>query len=276
MTRKEHHPHRGSTKSAYKWLRRGAVDPDGCFEWTFGSGPPTAPVTAPPTAIHAYAPPGLPYEVDDELWEVVLQDVIGYQPFPHQKTDGGRQQFEQHEQSLFALSGYLVRRIQEWTPEVAAEFARECALQARGHAMRALHDATQVLEDAQAAEQTPRGPRLAGPSGGLSPSASKQDVRNREAVIVDHAERLLSIWDSACETVGSPAQVASACAAAAAASRAAAALTYASAIDPGEIDAAMEAAARAYAEERRRQARWLQELLGLHEADAGSVALDVA
>jgi hypothetical protein len=157
VTRKGHQAHRGSTRSAYKWLQRGAVDPDGGFEWTIGFAPRTAPVTAPPTAVHAYLLPGLPYEVDDELWEVVLQDMIGYKPFPHQKTDGGHHRFEEQEHSIVALSGYLIRRIQSWTPEVANEFARECALEARGRVLRALHDAAQGLEEAQAAEQTHHG-----------------------------------------------------------------------------------------------------------------------
>jgi hypothetical protein len=276
VTRKEHQPHRGSTKTAYKWLQRGAVDPDGGFEWTIGPAPRTGPVTALSTAVHAYLPPGLPYEVDDELWEVVLQDRIGYQPFPHQRTEGGHHRFEEQEHSIVALSGYLVRRIQSWTPQVANEFARECALEARGRALSALHDAAQVLEEAQAAEQMPHGSKPPEPSNDVPQPAPEPEVLQREAVIHGHAERLLSIWRSAREAVGSPAQIASAYAEAAATSRAAAALTYASAIDPGQIDAAMEATSRAYAEERRRQARWLQERLGLQEQNARAVALDVA
>jgi hypothetical protein len=276
VNRKEHQPHRGITKSAYKWLQRGAVDPDGGFEWTIGPAPRTAPVTAPPTAVHAYLSPGLPYEVDDELWEVVLQDVIGYQPFPHQKIAGGHHWFGEQEHSIVALTGYLVRRIQSWTPQVAKEFARECALEAGGRALRALRDAAQALEEAQAEEQTPHGSKPSEPSNDSPQPAPEPEVLQREAVIHGHAERLLSIWRSAREAVGSPAQLAAAYASAAAASRAAAAFTYASAIDPGQIEAATEAAANAYAEERRRQARWLQERLGLQEQNARAVALDVA
>lgn len=276
MTSRQHLLLQGKTKSAYKWLKRGALDPDRGFEWPIGPVPRAAPVPTPPTAVNAYLPAGLAYEVDDELWEVVLQDVIGYQPFPHQKTDGERQEFEQHEQSIFALSGYLVRRIQEWTPEVAEEFARECALETRARALRALHDATQWLEDAQATEQALNGSTIVGASGDLTQTAWEPHAHEREAIVLGQAQRLLSIWCSARAAGGSQAQIAAAYAAAAAASRSAAALTYATAIDPGEIDAATEAAAKAYADERRRQARWLQERLGLQEPDVGAVALDVA
>jgi hypothetical protein len=246
--------HHSSTMSGYKWLKRGAVDPDGGFRWTRRPGQRTVPVAAPPTALHAYLLAGLPYEVDDELWEVTLQDVIGCETFPHQKTDGGPQQFEEDEQRHFALRGYLVRRIQSWTHEVAQEFARECELEVRGRALKALHDAVQVLEDGKA------------PHPG----------REREAIILGHEERLVSIWRAAREADGSPAQMASAYADAAAASRAAAAFTYASAVDSGKTDAATETAASAYADERRRQARWLKERLGLGESVARAVALDVA
>jgi hypothetical protein len=275
VSSRQHLLHHGKTKSAYKWLKRGALDPDRGFEWPIGPVPRTAPVTTPPSAVHAYLPAGIAYEVDDELWEVVLQDVIGYQPFPHQKTDGGLQPFEEQEQSIFALSGYLVRRIQEWTLDVAEEFTRECALETKARALRALHDAAQWLEDAHATEQA-NGSTLVGASGELTPTAWEPHPHEREAIVLGQAQRLLSIWCSARAANGSQAQIAAAHAAAAAASRSAAAVTYATAIDPGEIDAATKAAARAYAAERRRQARWLQERLGLKEPDVGSVARDVA
>jgi hypothetical protein len=276
VTSRQHLLHQGRTKSAYKWLKRGALDPDRGFEWPIGPAPGGAPVATPPTAVYAYLPAGLAYEVDDELWEVVLQGVIGYQPFRYQKTDGERQEFEQHEQSIFALSGYLVRRIQQWTPEVAEEFARECGLETRARALRALHYATQWLEDTRATEHTLNGSTIMGASGDLTQTAWEPHAREREAIVLGQALRLLSIWGSARAAEGSQAQIAAAYAAAAAASRSAAAFTYATAIDPGEIDGPTEAAARAYAEERRRQARWLQERLGLQEPDGAAVALDVA
>jgi hypothetical protein len=276
VSSRHHLLHQRKTKSAYKWLKRGALDPDLGFEWPIGPRPRTAPVTTPPTAVHAYLPAGLAYEVDDELWEVVLQDVIGYQPFPNQKTDGGLQQFEEHEQSIFALSGYLVRRIQEWTPDVAEEFARECALEARARALRALHDATQWLEDAQATELALDGSTLVEASGELIRIASEPHAHDREATVLSQAQRLLSIWCSARAADGSQAQIAAAHAAAAAASRAAVALAYATAIDPRDIHVAMEVGVRAYAGERKRQARWLCDRLGLHEPVAGVAALDVA
>ena len=277
MTGRQHLLNQGKTKSAYKWLKRGAVDPDRGFEWSIRPVPWAAPVPTRLTAVYAYLPAGLAYEVDDELWEVVLQDVIGYQPFPHQKTEGHHQEFEQHEQRIFALRGYLVRRIQEWTPEVAEELARECALEARARALTGLQDATQWLEDAQATEQAVNGSTIVGAPGGLTHTACEEPrAHEREAIVLSQARRLLSIWCSARSADGSQAQIAAAHAAAAAASRSAAALTYATLIDPGEIDAATEAAARAYAEERRHQARWLQERLGLQDPDVGAVALDVA
>jgi len=273
VTGKEH-PFHGRPINAYKWLKRGAVDPDGGFEWPAGSAR-TTPLTGPRIAVHGYLPAGLPYEVNDELWEVVLKDVIGCQPFLHQRTEAGFQHFEYQEQSIFALSGQLVRRIHTWTPTVAGEFARECALKAGWLALKALHDATQVLEDALAAHQALQEPDPVGPPDVPHP-VPQQKVRERDAIVLVHAERLLSIWGCAREEQGSPAQRACAYASAAAATRAAVAFTYATAIDPGGLPAAAEAAGSAYADERRRQAKWLRKRLGLHEADAEAFGLNVA
>jgi hypothetical protein len=275
VTGKEH-PFRGRPINAYKWLKRGAVDPDGGFEWAAGSAR-TTPLTGPRIAVHGCLPAGLPYEVNDELWEVVLEDVIGCQPFLHQKTEGEFQHFEYEEQSIFALSGHLVRQIHTWTPTVAREFARECALETRWRALKALHDATQVLEDALATEQALQEREPAGPPDALSPPLAEQEVRKeRDVIVLAHAGRLLSIWDCAREGQGSPAQRACVYASAAAASRAAAAITYAAAFDSGGLKAPAEAAGSAYADERRRQARWLRERLGLHKPDAGALVRDVA
>ncbi|MGH2554858.1 MAG: hypothetical protein ACRDHO_03975 [Actinomycetota bacterium] len=263
----------GETIKAYKWLRWGAVDPDGGFEWGLGSAR-TAPA-GPPTAVHGYLLKGLPYEMDDELWEVALGEVIGCQPFLHQKSEGGSHQFEYDEQSIFALRGRLVRRIDTWTPEVAEEFARECARETRWRALKGLHDATQVLEDTLPAGSALQLGAASGFSYDLPQPVGQQEGRDREAFVLSLAARLLSIWSFAREGWGSPAALAWAYASAAAVSRAAAAFTYAAAIDPRALQTAADAAGSAYADERRRQARWLREQLGLQESDAALIQ-DVA
>lgn len=231
------------TLRGYKWLSRGAVDPDTSLAWDWADPDPCSDDDA-PEMVFATSIDGLPYRIDDELWEVELTDVLGATPFPEQASYGWPEVFEEHEQRILARRGRLLRRVNVWTPEVAREFALDCARVAREHALTSLREAGRVLRVGSE-------PPVPG---------ARAEVAERELVLLEQVENQVAIWREALSAdafgISHPAD---AYAAAAAAARAAA-----STLDPpgGGRDELLSAE-RAYADERRRQARWLRERLGL-------------
>ncbi len=262
--------HGKGTIPAYKWLKRGAVDPDRGFVWRGRAQEEHASQPESLTGVHAYLLDGLAYAIEDELWEVELREVAPRAPVTSLNTSDEPRRQHRNEVTLFARTGSRVRQIVAWSPNVAEEFARECALEARGRALQALSDATKVLSDAQADDAQYR-PERSEVSSTFLNSAAELEARGREAVVAGHTATLLNIWCSARAAHGSPAQLASAYAEAAAFSRAAAALTYAAEIDPLG-NRGSQTAAEAYADERRRQATWLAKRLGLADRSVVSAS----
>jgi hypothetical protein len=223
--------------AAYKWLRGGAVDPDEAFDWPDGAvwrGPHTR-----YGLVYAVGPAGLPFGVNDELWVVELRDPVGITPCPEQRTHGGPRMFGIRERRVIAREARLSRRVEAWTEGIAREFAAVCAHRTRERVRDGLADASRLLAE------------------GWAPDAAEDGSSALRLV-----ELLIGIWRDAramdARGMEHPANV---YATAAAASRSAAALTYASS---GASDVEARAMAdRAYAEERRWQARWLADRLGL-------------
>lgn len=239
------------TFHGYKWLSRGAVDPDTAAAWGWSEPDPCFDDDG-PGMVFATSIDGLPYRIDDELWEVELVDVLGATPFPEQTSYGWPELFGEQEQRVLARRGRLLRRVNVWTPEVAREFALDCARAARERALTSLHDADRALwSEAGAASDPP------------VPVADAQAVE-RELLLLEHVENQVTIWREALSAdafgISHPAD---AYAAAAAAARATAASVYLRAAPASRPSDEPLTAERAYAEERRRQARWLHERLGL-------------
>lgn len=241
--------------TALKWLREGAVDPDDGFAWnseawlgedsSFGM-------------VYAVGPGGLAEGLDDELWLVELSDPIGIALSAEQRSHGGPHAFDVPERRVLARKGRLLRQIEDWNPDVALEFASECARRVAVRACQALMDSVSALEapgDLEEGLETDRGPLLW--RAGLEPDG-------QELAALRHSEELIGIWRDArsSHTLGieHPAEIYSA---AAAASRAVSVFAHSTSGVAAKPDRA--AADHAYAAERRWQARWLVARLGLAE-----------
>jgi hypothetical protein len=225
----------------YKWLARGAVDPDTSTAWEWSDPDPCSEDDL-PGMVFATSIGGLPYRIDDELWEVELIDVLGATPFPEQASYGWPEVFEEHEQRILARRGRLLRRMNVWTPEVAREFALDRARATSACAILSLRDADRALGSEWPEPPIP---------------AVEAEAIERELLLLEHVESQVAIWREALSAdafgISHPADAYAAAAAAAAGARA-------RATAPGDE---LLTAERAYAEERRRQASWLRERLGL-------------
>lgn len=173
--------------TAYKWLKRGAVDPDEDFVWSDIGQQELTLESESSTGVHAYLLGGLPYAMEDELWEVELRDVAHPALVSDLNTRDELKRQHQKEVTLLSRTGSLVRHIVAWTPQVADEFARECALEARGCVLQALSDATKVLSDAQAEDAHYR-PEHSDVSRAFLNSAAELEARGREALIAAHSD----------------------------------------------------------------------------------------
>ena len=124
---------------AYKFLDQGGVAPFTGVPWpTPGSWLESDRVEICVSGVHACRTRDLPYWLRPELWEVELDgDVI------------------EGERLVVARRGRLLRRIEEWTEQVAAEFGASCAAEARRRAATA-PELTAYADDAEgAAERSP-------------------------------------------------------------------------------------------------------------------------
>jgi hypothetical protein len=125
---------------AYKFLDRGRVAPFTGVQWPEpGSWLENDRVELCVSGVHACRVGDLPYWLRTELWEVELDDgdVI------------------EGERLVVARRGRLLRRIEGWTEQVAAEFGASCAAEARRRAATA-PELTAYAEDAAgAAERSP-------------------------------------------------------------------------------------------------------------------------
>jgi hypothetical protein len=103
------------TETAYKFTRPGAVSPFTGFAWPVGDWVEAeGEVALCANGIHACRLEALPRWLDDELWRIELDDVR-----------------EEHEGTVIARRGRLLKRIDGWTPETSRELARSCAARAR-------------------------------------------------------------------------------------------------------------------------------------------------
>ena len=101
------------------------------------------------TLTHAIGVDGLPYETDEELWEIELADPLRREPFPDQREHvPDPKLLRGDEQRLLASRGRLVRRSEAWGPDVAGEFSLLCARRARARVIQALDDASGLLGSA--------------------------------------------------------------------------------------------------------------------------------
>jgi hypothetical protein len=245
----------GEQLTALKWLREGAIDPDDGFDWSLEGwlGEETS-----FGMVYAVGPGGLAEGVNDELWVVELSDPIGIALSAEQRSHGGPHAFEVSERRVLARKGRLSRRVEGWNPDVALEFASECARRVAVRVCQSLSDSVSTLEepgDLEGSLETELGPLLR--RAGLEPD-------QRELAALRHAEELIGVWRDARIShslrVEHPAKIYST---AAAASRAISVFAHSTFGVTAKPDRA--AADRAYAEERRWQARWLVSRLGLVE-----------
>jgi hypothetical protein len=116
-----------SARTAYKFLRPGAVGPFSGYRWPVptGSGPgewvaADLGAGACRAGVHASEPRHLARWVWEELWEVEL---------------GGEVEDRGHK--LRAPRGRLLRRVDAWSPATARDFALACAGRAAEHAAAA-------------------------------------------------------------------------------------------------------------------------------------------
>jgi hypothetical protein len=234
----------------YKWLAQGAVDPDHAPGWSWSEE--TSDRGGPPVVFATFVD-GLPYRVDDELWEVELTELLGRSPFPEQTSYGSSESIGERELRILASHGRLVRRVEAWTADVAREFAASCAAATRERALDALRDADRTLSVGGVDELDVLGPLLFG---------ADPEAVGRELLLLEHVEAQVAIWREALSAdafgISHPAD---AYAAAAASARAAAASVYAT-VDPRTPDDLL-APERGFLQERRRQAAWLRERLDL-------------
>jgi len=258
----------------YKWLEQGRIDPEGEFVWEERRSAPgpwmriEGPVS---TAIAACHAGGLPYEICDELWEVELDAPFGHQPFLEQLPYNRFPLFGDQERRVLASRGRLVRRVRSWTPEVAGEFWRWCAGEGRKRLLQALRDADDGLRLVPTPPEPPDGSNRTF-NGGVDfhPVYASREGPSPEIIGLERAQDLIGIWTTArsAAVAGDSSVTARAFARAAARMRAAAASTYAMLLRPEEPSNRLESVAgRAYASERRRQARWLSDRLGLGDTE---------
>ncbi len=249
---------------ALRWLRAGAFDPEGGFAWPKGDGKPGSWVRGSWSAIGGiagYQWGGLPYEIDQELWVLELDEVVSAQPFPIPRDLGEPEGLLGYgELKLVARRGRLLRRLSSWTPRTAREFGWECAAEARDLVLGALREAEQVLDTIQRSDWA---------MASIQP-ADRSEVADRPRLRAElafyRAEALTRIWRESCaRAAGGEVHAAAAFASAAAQCRAGLARGHARSHLHPSSRFVRDAAVHGYLDERRRQARLLQERLGLDE-----------
>jgi hypothetical protein len=104
---------------AYKFLREGRVAPFTGFRWETGAWVEPGDPVACDRGVHACRAEDLPYWLRTELWEIELGGAV-----------------VETERKVVAERGRLVRRLERWNGEAAAELARTCARRTRSLATR--------------------------------------------------------------------------------------------------------------------------------------------
>ncbi len=99
---------------AYKFLTPGGIGRFTGYRWTADTWIEAEAADSCRAGIHACRVRDLPIWLAEELWEIELGGNV---------VDGDRK--------VVATRGRLTRRIERWTPELAREFGRYCALRTR-------------------------------------------------------------------------------------------------------------------------------------------------
>lgn len=242
---------------AYKWLHYDRTDPVSGDVWREpdgdrGSGVKMRRLGRPLT--HATGVGGLPYEINEALWEVELDGSVACAPFPEQGEHvRDPDLLRVDEQMLVADRGRLIRRVDPWGGDVADEFSRLCASRARARVLQALEDASGSLREAREVTE----------GGDVEPTPAPSGP---EVDVLRHVARVVEIWLAAPVDGEDAFRTAAAMARAAAASRGAAARTYA-ALEPTPVGGRdpEATAAISYLQSRRWQAQWLAERVALDD-----------
>ena len=259
----------------FKWLRSGAIDPEVGSAWPTGNGEPGPWVRASWLAMSGvvgYRVGGLPYDIDQELWVVELEEIVSAEPFPIPKELGNLDGLvDDGELRFLARRGRLLRQVPSWTPHVAQDFAIEWAIESRGRVLQALRDAEQLLEITQRNDRGRVAVEMDGPRAFIDPPPLRH-----AALALWNAETLTRIWRTAgADAANGGAHPTAAFGSAAALCRAAAARIYSEALHPQSSDSAGDIALHAYLAERRRQARLLERRIerdkAVHEAASGGL-----
>jgi hypothetical protein len=230
---------------SFKWLRSGHVDPHGGFTWPAPTDGPRGWVDGNALAtprLDACLAPALPYDVDSELWVVELADPVERVPFPEQWVRTGSVISSPAERRLLSRRARLVRRVASWDGRVRRAFLDFCT-----------EDATRRTEEAMRdAERTLRAWRRPSVADGL---------------VLEHTAALLDLWRDA-SAAGAQGDLA-AMARVAAAAHAATARSYATAM--GRNVPADVVVAGARLSERRRQASWIADRIGIGPGALGAL-----
>lgn len=118
-------------KSAYKFMREGAVSPFTGVDWRKGEWVEAGPAVPCRHGIHACREEDLPYWLNTELWEVELDGEV---------AEAGHK--------LVAERGRLVRRIDRWDRRAFRKLAVSCAAQARAFGVETIAaDCEAVIAD---------------------------------------------------------------------------------------------------------------------------------
>ncbi len=122
---------------AYKFLARGAVSPFTGFRWPGPGEWVRTPADREEAWVHACRRSDLPYWLDDELWEVELEEP----------AREGRYQ-------IASPRARLLARTEGWDPALGCKYARACALRTRDlalpHLGSPLRDELRGTDDLQA------------------------------------------------------------------------------------------------------------------------------
>jgi hypothetical protein len=255
---------------AYKWLKQGAVDPDRDSAWPPPQGGPgdwTKLGGLFGAKSYAVGPDALPWDIQEEFWEVELQDPVDARPDEY----GPGALLKVPPVRLHAKRGRLLRRVTDWNDSSALALAVECRTRIQHHAAVALRSTADRAERtgnaAGAARVREAADRLEGAGPEELREFASRAATEAHAAAGGHdpvggsvAELLEPMGGDLGEANAWMAASAGASVAALAAGLGAGGTALAQREEPQAVQTAQVEAER---EERARQAQWLMVRLGL-------------